>query len=419
MRKFLNGERKFKKGEVVYYIENGRIHFGVISQYKGYGNYYIDLYCKKDCRLIDGVPISEVDFTKEYPLPKKWSYNTRLFELSYTEEYDKINDIFKEIRLSDSERIAECIEKGYFVKKSEVFLGYVRTEIIGKSTYKLKKERNDHDVTDIYLHESLIFKTYEDAEKYIQDKRDREYARKELFATMTDEEINLYEIREYLVRVGIDEFYIEKFMNLIKTLKFPVPLEDLEIRRFGDEIQYKDLRSHWICLLRLPDSTKKEKVHTEKYYVCVSRIYDLDNEIIFSCYTNEKPEYWFKLYSDVQEYNLFINNREWTFEKGLDEPKNYYLGVEEDESGNLIPTLVSHYEILQGGFDIVDGKLARFDITLNAENFVCNFFIRRYVKKTSLTEEEIREYYANKVSGITGQFAELFKEKIRELPIKC
>ena len=419
MRKFENGERKFKFGEVVYFIcENDIIDFGTINYYAGHGVYNISLYCPRDCRRINGIPYKELDFTKEYPLPKKWSYDTDLLKqpttmFSYSDDYKEVSECLKKFSISDSEKIKEAIKNGYLVLKTGVFGAYISTTV-DRNKYKLTpsfyKESEWH--REISLYEEDIFRSYEEAENYKKRKKEEEEKRRNIFATMSDEEINVYEIEKYL-KERLDSSEAENVMQKIKNTNFNFPLEDLEIRIFLNEVQYLDEDRKWKCIYKLPE--QPEEKHTEKYYVYVYDPGDADQTKIVGEYTNKEPEYWFNLYSDFRKYVLYICNKHWSFENGLDEPEHYTVGIKDDGSGNLIPVLIQHYKVWNGDFDIIDGKLDRFDFTVGGNFYVNNFFVRYMSKNTKKSNEDILENCLKQMKKVTGKYYDMFKEKIIEI----
>ena len=413
MRKFLNGERTFKKDELVYFINDlGFIDYGLIDYYYRLGEYCITLYCVKDTRLVDGVPISDIDYNKEYPLPKKWTYNTKLFEVTNSEEYENISNAMKNVKLTDKDKILECIKKGYLVKKSTVPLGYVTTDVL-KKTYKLRFQRNEKDKVEETIHESKIFRTYDEAMQYKKSEQKKKEDRKRMFDSMSESEQSLFEIREYLEKINISNNEIDDCIKLINEMEDCCP-EDIEIRVIRGEIQYRKFDSkEWKHLMKLV--VLDEPVHNEKYYVSVTHIWDNDQIPIFKTFTDDPPEYWFEKYNDYKEYKLCVANRRWKLENGLDAPARYELGVIHNNSCSLTPVLIEKYITEHGDFDIINGELGFFDITIDYKHSVNSFCIIMYQKNTSMNEEEIKSWYVNKIKSMFGKFSQMFEEKIMKM----
>ena len=82
--------RRFKKGDLVYFINRGGlftpyyyVDWGIVEDVYA-ETYGLKLYELRDVRAIDGIPIKDYNFEsiKWRKLPKGWSYYTPLFRLT-------------------------------------------------------------------------------------------------------------------------------------------------------------------------------------------------------------------------------------------------------------------------------------------------------------------------------------------------
>lgn len=83
-------EKRFEKGDIVYWCHsdgNGRysIKNGMVDEQFS-DAVVIDYLTLRERRLVNGIPIDEFDSQTKYKkLPKGWTYNTRLFEITYSD----------------------------------------------------------------------------------------------------------------------------------------------------------------------------------------------------------------------------------------------------------------------------------------------------------------------------------------------
>ncbi len=414
MRAFENGERKFVKGQIVFLVDMqfNTIVIGMIDCYKGHGEYYVDLLTPKETRLVNGTPIQELDFSKEYPLPKKFSYNTILVNMSNTDEYEEICKSLFGLRIGDKssdKKIKEMVKKGLYVPRKETMWGSIGTDV-SKNTFKIKFEPEARPAYMV-IKEDYIFADSAAAKKELDIRKKKEDEEDEMFANMSDEEFSWYEINEVLNGRNISKEEKERCIELIKASDFLPPIEDLEIRRFGNEIQWMNGRK-WESLMEL--NLPKEEQHTERYYYHVTHTWDLDENVVEKGYRDEFPQDIFEKYKNYEEYVLTISDRSWTLKRGLEVPAYYKLGVTVRLNGKFDPVLFAHYTTDKGYFEIADGGLVNFDISINQKFQVNNFALYVY-GGTSRSEKEIREFFDKKIGDVTGKFANLFRERIKEI----
>ena len=129
----------FEKGDVVFWAAKSatskwRVKFGVIDFLSDCGA-IIDLLSVREHRFVNGVPINEFKSeTKFKKLPKGWSWNTELFEMTYEEIEvpEELNDLRK------VNNIEALLAMGYLVPMKEVFDGVIEAEIT-KEGYRIIK----------------------------------------------------------------------------------------------------------------------------------------------------------------------------------------------------------------------------------------------------------------------------------------
>ena len=81
-------EKRFNQGDIVYWChcDGGgeySVHYGMVDEQFS-DAVCIDYLAPRERRRVDGIPIDEFQSEQRYrKLPKGWTYNTRLFEISY------------------------------------------------------------------------------------------------------------------------------------------------------------------------------------------------------------------------------------------------------------------------------------------------------------------------------------------------
>ena len=123
---------------------------------------YVDYLHPKECRRVNGIPIDEFVDNRYKKLPKGWSYDTRLFEITY----DKIDNHI--IDLKNSDTIKSAYNKGLLVKDSEIFHGTVEEEITNKG-YRIVKKYSPYfsHISYVAVEPYKLYFTYEEAEKEV------------------------------------------------------------------------------------------------------------------------------------------------------------------------------------------------------------------------------------------------------------
>ena len=80
-------EKRFKQGVIVYWCHQCghkySVHYGMVDEQFS-DAVVIDYIVPRERRRVDGVPIDEFHSEQRYrKLPKGWTYNTKLFELTW------------------------------------------------------------------------------------------------------------------------------------------------------------------------------------------------------------------------------------------------------------------------------------------------------------------------------------------------
>ena len=363
-RAFREGKRDFKPDEIVYsVIKNAeyrynKIEIGKVTSYRGGGVYNIDLYT-----MVKNPP--------------------------YKVTYD--ND----------ESIKRAVKDECFITRDSV-----------ENWTKL----HPNILTDIRLQKDKIFRTSNEALDEINRQKRIAEERKRRHSYMTEEEICMEEDTDYLRKCGLSESEIEEYVSLVKTTDYLPEIYDLLIRKIDDEVQWKD-KFGWKTLMKLDRPKITEEVHTEKYYVNVYHIWNVDKEPVLRGYTDESPESIFQKYGDPSEYVMSIANKQWRIENSLEVPIGYKNEFTRNQDGEWIPILVTQYQTEKGTFEIANEKLRHFDISIDSKHSINQFWIS-VLSNTSLNDQEIREWFSNRIEKITGKFSGLFKEEIEKLEIR-
>lgn len=159
------------------------VHIGVIESENSYdkelNKWLVEKYESRDFRSINGVPFA--DFTPEEkwkPLPKGWTYDTRLFDEGLTPEWDAYKLRCQGISLKNPADVISLIEEGWWVRKQPE-LETIEDEI-DHQKYRLVKKYphwtntySKDKTTYTWLPEGSLYDSYDDAmfacEMLIQD----------------------------------------------------------------------------------------------------------------------------------------------------------------------------------------------------------------------------------------------------------
>ena len=153
-------EKRFNQGDIVYWChcDGGgeySIHYVMVDEQFS-DAVCIDYLVPRERRRVDGVPIDEFQSEQRYrKLPKGWTYNTKLFELTWDdlsyEESILILDVTK------TETIKEAYDKGYLVKDSTIFHGVIEDEIT-KDGFRIVKNTQEKVFIILIMFLSVLIK---------------------------------------------------------------------------------------------------------------------------------------------------------------------------------------------------------------------------------------------------------------------
>lgn len=233
-------EKRFNQGDIVYWCHHGgnadySVKYGMVDEQFS-DAVVIDYLVPRDRRRVNGVSIDEFQSEQRYrKLPKGWTYNTKLFELTWDdlsyEESIFILDVTK------SETIKEAYDKGYFVKDSTIFHGIIESEVT-KDGFRIVKKYPmwQHHIDHVSIRPDKIYLTYEEAKKEV-DENIAEFHRQ---ASLSDYDWSVEQIDKTLERWRYITDSSPKAMNGYRDWLLDLKnVEDIETRVFGGNIQWK------------------------------------------------------------------------------------------------------------------------------------------------------------------------------------
>lgn len=232
--------KEFNKGDIVYWCNRTgykfSVHWGRVSNACNHCNgsiVYVDYLSPKETRLVDGIPIDEFKSEDRFKkLPKGWSYNTRLYELTCT---DELKGITFDVR--DPDRIKELYEEGLFVKKSKIFDGEIDAEITNQG-YRIVKRHPIKltNITSTSIRRDKLYHTYEEAEVEVN----ANIAELKRQSELSDYDWSVEEIDKILNRwqfnYGKTDIEKEQYREWLLALD---KVEDVEVRLWDSGVQWK------------------------------------------------------------------------------------------------------------------------------------------------------------------------------------
>ena len=229
-------EKRFNDGDIVYWChQHGHkynVHYGMVDEQFS-DAVCIDYLALKENRRVNGIPINEFQSEERYKkLPKGWSYDTRLYEITY----DKIEG-YSEYRIDNPEDIKQAYEKGLLVKDNTIFHGVIDTDIT-KEGYKIVKKypQWEHHFSHVSVRPDKVYFTYAEAEKEV-DENIAEFQRQ---ANLSEYDWSVEDIDKTLDRYinisGETDRVREQYRSWLLGMK---NVEDIETRIFGGEVQWK------------------------------------------------------------------------------------------------------------------------------------------------------------------------------------
>lgn len=240
---------EWKRDDICYFVSydvhsGARIEYGIVDYLYDRNSYHpgfasISYLMPRDGRKVNGIPIkefqSETDFKK---LPKGWSYDTKLFDLTW----EPLPLELKDVKLDDPEAIKDAFTKGILVRASDIFIGRVESEII-HGEYRIVKKppmRGTDPVTNTRAALSGMFRDFASAVK----EKERLQEEKARIAAMSDLEYSISEMEKTLERYK--SLYPDRYIYVTESRQFLLTLpnfEDVVTRICDGKLQWKYDRS--------------------------------------------------------------------------------------------------------------------------------------------------------------------------------
>jgi hypothetical protein len=241
----MNKDKLIPIGKPCYYINKSghewKVAYGIV---KGYFRNEVWIECLQllDTRLVNGVSINELKFpTKWHKLPKNWD---RFDLIQITNS--PLPEEFRIFDYREPECITSAYNQGILVKRmSREF--YPDIEINEQKGWRIvKRYSNEIHPSEITLVIDCVYETNEEAEKVVS----AHYAELERQAALSDydwsvEQID-HELNRWAEMNAVPDDTKEKYRNRILSME---RVEDIEIRQFGGEIQWKYWKNkRWLTI---------------------------------------------------------------------------------------------------------------------------------------------------------------------------
>ena len=235
---------KFNIGDIVYWCSREGYKFsvkwGMIVDQVRRSLTYIDYLSPKETRLVNGVPIDEFKSEDKFrKLPKGWSYNTRLYEITHTDELKGIP-----FDVKNPECIKDLYDKGLLVKDSTLFHGVIEEEINNQG-YRIRKTypMYHNHISNISIYPDKLHDNYADAKKEV----DENIAELHRQANLSDYDWSVEQLDNTLNRwqglYDISDLHKADYRNWLLSMD---NIEELEVRLVGGDIQWKyDRLKRW------------------------------------------------------------------------------------------------------------------------------------------------------------------------------
>ena len=232
-------EKRFNPGDIVYWChQHGHeysVHYGMVDEQFS-DAVCIDYLAPRERRRIDGIPIDEFQSEQRYrKLPKGWSYDTKLFEITY--DPLKEEEIAFPIDITNPESIKSAYDKGFLVKDSTIYHGNIEADITKDGFRIIKKYPMwKHHIDHISVRPDKVYFTYEEAKKEVDDNI-AEFHRQ---ASLSDYEWSVEQIgktlNHYRIINNATDEEVKQYRNWLLAMD---NVEDIETRIFGCNIQWK------------------------------------------------------------------------------------------------------------------------------------------------------------------------------------
>lgn len=233
-------EKRFNQGDIVYWCHRRgheySVHWGMVAEQFS-DAVVIDYLVPRERRRVDGVPIDEFQSEQRYrKLPKGWTYNTKLFELTW-DDFTESEKAYK-LNISIPVSIKYAYDNGWLVKDSTVFHGVIEDEITKDGFRIVKKYPREclHHIDHVSIRPDKVYFTYEEAKKEV-DENIAEFNRQ---ANLSDYDWSVEQIDKTLGfwkhLSGSTDNEVKQYRDWLLAMD---NVEDIEVRLFGGNIQWK------------------------------------------------------------------------------------------------------------------------------------------------------------------------------------
>lgn len=226
-------------GSIVYYVKKyghkWSVNWGTLEEHYIYES-VIQLYETYNWITVNGIPIKDLETpTRWQKLPKGWNYDTKLFEIGHDEKYEKFNEIYKNLKISNKEDIQKAIDMGLFIKAQDKDHSKPTAEIDKRYGWRIVKEYDDY-ITYTTVKYNEVYVNYEDAKRVVDEheaelKRQSELSDLEWSIEQIDKTLDLWTALYHVTD-------LEKQKTRDRIMSFH-NLEDVEVRLRGGNIQWK------------------------------------------------------------------------------------------------------------------------------------------------------------------------------------
>lgn len=230
--------KRFNHGDIVYWCHqegyNYSVHWGMVDEQFS-DAVVVDYLVPRERRLVNGIPINEFENEQHYKkLPKGWSYNTELFQVTYSPLLDE-----ECIDITNPIAIKTAYSKGYWVKDETIWHGKIEAEInknrgyrIIKNPFKWTREKPTH----VSIRPDRLYLTYYEARDEVNANVAELYRQAELSEyDWSVEQINKT-LKFYQSCYNVSNTEIKRYQDWLFGMD---RVEDIEVRVLGGNIQWK------------------------------------------------------------------------------------------------------------------------------------------------------------------------------------
>ena len=233
-------EKRFNPGDIVYWCHHAgnadySVEYGMVDEQFS-DAIIIDYIVPRERRRVDGIPIDEFQTEQRYrKLPKGWSYNTRLFEITYDELTSE--EIAYTLDLKNPESIKYAYDKGWLVKDCNIYHGTIDSEITKEGFRIVKKYPMwESHIDHTSVRPDKVYFTYKEA----QDEVETNIAEFNRQASLSDYDWSVEQIDKtlkfYQKLHSVSDNEIKRYRDWLLGMS---NVEDIETRISLGNIQWK------------------------------------------------------------------------------------------------------------------------------------------------------------------------------------